>query len=499
MSTERFNYFVYTQNKKKVKEDLKNGDIDYGSFSKMGFVDEFFAYLLATDFFPFCEKTYPSPRVKVEVPPWFLLASLMAAKMYGEEAFSNIPYVLKNGTILKMLGLNLGPVPGFNNKNKKERIYPADQDTIRKFFKDTEPKKLNAWFNCDFSSWMGARGAYRSGLFIEDASYLPLPDNINYQYAEYVFLDENGKHVTQDTPGARLTLCYKLSSLLNTDREGSYYIYAGARIDPGNVNGVNEGRNLIDGFIESGGCIDTLLLDRGYIDGSTLTHYKKDFRINWVIPLKTNMAAYDDAIGLTRLKNIEWKLYHLEQDEEGFTSRKEEVTSFFNIKTWENLRVPLHVSVKKETDYASGEVSYFVLAHSKKYKYPEEAFDLYKKRTKIEERHRQLKGFWDLAKFSSPAFSLVNTQVLFKLATYSLMQLYLVRADMKELASKTISTIKKKERAGECVVILYSGPNYGVFDLDEYSFILMKLKTDAKKRLTKKIKTWNKSPPLATG
>jgi len=499
MSDERFDYFVYTQNKKKLKEDLKNGDIDYGTFSKMGFVDEFFAYLLATDFFPFCEKSYPSPRVKREIPPWFLLASLMAAKMYGEEAFSNIPYVLKNGTILKMLGLNLGPVPGFNNKNKKERIYPADQDTIRKFFKDTKPKKLNNWFNCDFSSWMGKKGAYRSGLFIEDASYVPLPGNPNYQYAEYVWLDENGNHASEDTPGARLTQCYKLSSLLNTDREGSYYIYAGARIDPGNVNGLNEGRDLVESFIKNGGYINTLLLDRGYIDGPTLTHYKKDYKINWVIPLKTNMEAYDDAIGFTRLKNTEWKLYHLEQNSDGFTERREEVATFFNISTWENLSIPLHVSIKRETDYTSGKVSYFVLAHSKKYKYPEESFDLYKKRTKIEERHRQLKGFWDLAKFSSPAFSLVNTQIIFKLATYSLMQLYLVRADMAELAHKTISTIVKKEKAGECIVILYSGTNYGVFDLDEYSFILMKLKTDAKKRLTKRIKTWNKSPPLATG
>ncbi|MBM3714084.1 MAG: hypothetical protein FJW56_11750 [Actinobacteria bacterium] len=69
---------------------------------------------------------------------------------------------------------------------------------------------------------------------------------------------------------------------------------------------------------------------------------------------------------------------------------------------------------------------------------------------------------------------------------------------MRELASKTISTIAKKERAGECIIILYSGTNYGVFDLDEYSFILMKLKADAKKRFTKRIKIWNKSQPLAT-
>lgn len=95
--TKRFDFFVYTQNKKKVKENLKNGDIDYGAFSKMGFVDEFFAFLFATDFFPFCEKTYSSPRVKIEVPPWFLLASIIGAKMYGEESFSNILRIKKRG------------------------------------------------------------------------------------------------------------------------------------------------------------------------------------------------------------------------------------------------------------------------------------------------------------------------------------------------------------------------------------------------------------------
>ena len=207
------------------------------------------------------------------------------------------------------------------------------------------------------------------------------------------------------------------------------------------------------------------------------------------------MAAYDDAIGLARAKSTDWKTYQIEESSDGFIARKEEVTTFFDIRSWENLKVPLHVSIKRETDYESGQVSYFVLAHSKKYKYPSEAFDLYAKRTKIEERHRQLKGFWDFNKFSSPAFSLVITQVIFKLATYSLMQLYLLRSDMVELAHKTISTITKKGRAGECVVILYRGSHYGVFDLGEYSFILMKLKTDAKNRLAERIKTWNKAPP----
>ena len=75
------------------------------------------------------------------------------------------------------------------------------------------------------------------------------------------------------------------------------------------------------------------------------------------------------------------------------------------------------------------------------------------------------------------------------------MQLYLARSDMTELARKTISTIVKKERAGECVIILYRGSHYGVFNLDEYSFTLMNLEDDCKKRLTKKIKAWNRGPP----
>ena len=87
MNGQRFDFFVYTQNKTKLSKSLKEGNIDYGAFSKMGFVDEFFAFLLASDFFPFCEKTYPSPRVKTEVPPWFLLASIVAAV----DSASNLP------------------------------------------------------------------------------------------------------------------------------------------------------------------------------------------------------------------------------------------------------------------------------------------------------------------------------------------------------------------------------------------------------------------------
>jgi len=75
------------------------------------------------------------------------------------------------------------------------------------------------------------------------------------------------------------------------------------------------------------------------------------------------------------------------------------------------------------------------------------------------------------------------------------MQLYLISSDMQDLARKTIDTIVKREKRGRYVVICYSGSNYGVFGIDEYSFIIMDLSSVYKERLKKKIRLWNKDPP----
>ena len=49
MNQQRTDYFVYTQNKSKVERALRQGNIDNGAFSAIGFVDEFFAYHGSTD------------------------------------------------------------------------------------------------------------------------------------------------------------------------------------------------------------------------------------------------------------------------------------------------------------------------------------------------------------------------------------------------------------------------------------------------------------------
>jgi len=58
-------------------------------------------------------------------------------------------------------------------------------------------------------------------------------------------------------------------------------------------------------------------------------------------------------------------------------------------------------------------------------------------RTAIEERRRQYKCFWDLAKMSACRFSPVLGQVLFVLLAYMLLGAHLLRRQRQELSGRT--------------------------------------------------------------
>ena len=113
---------------------------------------------------------------------------------------------------------------------------------------------------------------------------------------------------------------------------------------------------------------------------------------------------------------------------------------------------------------------------------------MYHKRTQIEERHKQLKLYWRLYKFTSPNFSLVMMHVVFTIMVYSLIQMYLMRKQLQDLANKTINTLRQEERLGRDAVIVYAKGNFATLDVDELCEILLTLEGAPRKRLTRWIK-----------
>jgi len=189
------NLTVFKKNKPKVIKALKEGRIDYVSDSRWSFSDEFFSFLLSVGFFDFVESTYPSPRMRKNIPLWILIGLMFQLKLSLKSSFYKLPGILKSGPILTRASFNIGKVEGgFNRRNK----YPRDsgeivnQDTLRRYFKDTNADELISWNNTDVAKFFSSKQAIlKEGIFLLDGSIIALPDNNNYEKAEYLPLDKH--------------------------------------------------------------------------------------------------------------------------------------------------------------------------------------------------------------------------------------------------------------------------------------------------------------------
>ncbi|GAG15077.1 unnamed protein product, partial [marine sediment metagenome] len=231
---------------------------------------------------------------------------------------------------------------------------------------------------------------------------------------------------------------------------------------------------------------------RGFIDGALLTEMKREHGIDVVIPLKSNMTAGREALSLIEHFNLPWTEYRVVRDAAGKVVKREEVAGVGDIRMWDHCDVPLYVAVMRTTE-ADGAVTHWALAGTRGYDDPAEAFNHYRERTDIEERHRQLKECWKLSRFSSTAFNLIAAHVHFILLVYTLVQLYLNNAKLSELTSRTIETLRHEERLGVNAVIVYAGRFFATFDLDAYTDILLHLRPAPLERMRKWIKLFRQS------
>lgn len=487
---------VYEENKPKVTCALKNGRIDYVDLTEWTFADNFLGFLIGVKFFEWCASTYPTPRTKEEIPVWFLLSCAIQMKLHTTASFHALPGILRSGSVLTRMKFNVGGKNGgFNLKNKNPRESPIHQDTLRKFFKVKEPQKMQDWFNQDVMKWFRRhRGFDKAGIFLLDKTYIFVPDNENYEKADLLPFDKDDNLVStknmteEEKKGVIWRYCYSLTTLLHIcEVEGeSVFFVAGAKLSGGKESGLTAGEEIVDKFVETigKGVIKKIIMDRGFLDGPMITKWKKNYKIDSLVPLKMNMCALTDALSLTLIEKDSWTLHREEKDDGGNVIVREEVSGKRNISSWDECKVPLYVALMKRTQPGKEE-DIWGLASTMEYDKAEAAFEDYNRRTQIEERYRQFKEFWYLCKFTSTSFSLVTHHIFFTLLVYTLVQFYLLRRNFHPQAAKTINSWRKEEELGTNAVIVYAEESFATYDVDEYGIILLKLKEESRRRLLK--------------
>jgi hypothetical protein len=536
---------VYEYDQDYVLDCFRNGEFDFVDGVSEVAETEFFRYIGAKKILGKLAETYPTPREKEEVPLWMYVASNLSMRLHGVHSFHAYPYVIRCGGMLNAFGPKVarktkhpetGDVTlscnGFNDKNTYDRQTPCDQDYLRKLARATAPEQLHRWFNRDVMQVLKQHRAFDAeGIFLGDASYLFVPDNPNYEGSVRMLFDEHNHPVDSKEIGpekkarCRWRRCYKMVSLVHTNRAGDYFLYAGLSVIAGNRHEGPILWGLVDAFVEAvgRGVMKQLILDRGFLDGKQIGRCKQEHGIDVLIPLKKNMDVYEDVLGLVRARKVKFEPYsppppkppvnpkptrvprEIQQREKKrqktLQQRKEsappppadkvlirsEIASIRDFRTWPSCPVPLNVTVNQE-HYADGHTDTWMLVDTGNSGKGACARDDYRLRTGIEERHRQLKCFVDLMEFTSRKFSLICNQVVFVALCYSLMQLFLLRIKRADLNRRTEPQIRRQLMPTDSFIIVYYCNRFALFTTAEYTEILLTLSAEASKKILEKIR-----------
>lgn len=487
---------VYTKNNEMVEDDLKRGNLDHAALTKWTFADEFLCFVLKTELLKFLDSTYPNPRQQNEVPIWFLVTCQFLLRIHQSGRYHHLKELLHSGSILTKVGFNVGSrTIGFNSKNKKSRKTAVDHDTVRKFFKDTDFRKIRLWHNQDLQSWFKAKKAFhRDGIFILDQTHIVVPKNKNYEDAIPMPVDEHGQfynNLSQLTKEQRQALpyhpCYSLSSLLHTDRQRHTFHIAGYEFGPGSEDELIQAERFVPEFCKRNpGLMKLLIMDRGYISGPFIEKLKLDHDVDCLLPLKNNMDNYKDAIEIAN-RNDNWTLVEEKNDHDGKSLKRTLAAAVNDLNLWDSCSIPIHATVFKTTQWSDRKQAYkeyfWVLGSTRKHSHPNMVFQRYKIRTEIEERYKQFKLSWSIGKFPSPSKSLIESHLCFTLLTYSLLELYLRRHQFQNQVRQMIGSLRADESLGKHAVIVYSQGSFAALSLRRYTEIITELTKEPREKI----------------
>ena len=329
--------------------------------------------------------------------------------------------------------------------------------------------------------------------------------------------------------------------LLHVDAAGERFVVAGLRVLRDNEAEATAFWPLVDTFLATvgAGVMKVLLLDRGFINGPMIGRWKREQDIDTVIPIRGDINLQEDVRGLMKLPTT-WEEYEpthrpplpdptrasrdqpphpvakkREQMRQQTLARKQAelaeesppdpsrvrertlIARFPSLTSWSDCPVPL-TGVYSRDVYADGHEEGWLLVTTNDDWSARKVRDLYGLRTDIEERHRQVKCFWDLTRFHSTAWSLVVNQLVFVCLTYSLLQIHLLSHGHQELNRRTRPTSRRLLPDGDRVII-YRQQCFAFFTLLEHMELTLSLEGKARRRALAKARSLMQDAPPSDG
>jgi len=509
---------LWARNGEAVRQAIELGELVHLETASEELTDEFLLFAIESGLLKTWAEAFPDPRREPEIGMEVILPAHLAGRFAGLYSLRKTGYVLRSARVLGALGYSvevIEPAQGLSVRGTSDdKLFSGD--VVRKLLVKLEqqvdlsqqesrpPQAPSAVVKVRQRASRRAvkqavdeAAAECRALQVAEQLIAWYNQHVGVSMLEYAHLGRGRRIHILDTTHVEVPLAtgtYECSGVVKND-DGTYargYKLATLRtlLDSAGllsqvamsaiqVHDVALCRPLLEQtpVLRAG---DLLLEDRGFLDGATLSHLKRNRRVDVIMPLKANMLATQEAIQLAELAG-QWDAHP--------SRANQRIAWVHGIEhMWTECEVPLNACVIRFWNSKKKRTDYIVLVTTDQRLSAPWIVRHYEERPEIEQDYEQMKsGGWQLQKLSSTRYSEIVFYVLTVVLSYSLYHLFTNTQAGTRFADKTRQALAFEQlRTQRTHIIVYAGGYFEIFETLRFVQMVLQLSPLVQERL----QTW---------
>jgi hypothetical protein len=506
---------LWARNGDAVRQAIELGELVHLDTAREELTDEFLLFAIQSGLLSKWAEAFPDPRQEPEINMEVIVASHLAARFAGLYSIRKSGYVLRSASVLGALGYSvevLEPAQGLSLRGTSDdKLLSGDvlRKLLVKLEKQVDPNeplcvppsepslavkvrqrasrravkgavdvaeaemraqraaaKLLAWYNDKVGPSLLAYARVGKGrrIHIVDTTHVEVPLETGTYECSGVVKNDDGSR----------SRGYKLATLRTLLDHAGVITQVG--LCPIQVHDLP----LCRRFFETASVLrqgDLLLEDRGFVDGETITLLKQQRHVDVIVPLKSSMLSYTEAVQLAELQDA-WQSHPTRDHQHiAFVKGVEHL--------WEACQVPLNACVIRYWNRKKNAVDHIVLVTTDQRLNGVWIVRHYEERPEIEHDYEQMKsGGWQLKKLSSTRYSEIVFYVLTVVLSYSLYHLFSNTRAGSRFADKTRQALAFDQlRSRRTHIIAYAGGHFEIFETLSFVRFVLQLPAAVQERL----------------
>jgi hypothetical protein len=439
-------------NQEFVRQKLRQKKYDDVCLTSWGHLDEFVNFIINFGIFTMLAQLGLAAGHS-GIPVVLLTMLALAKPLFGLRFDDNIKYLFQDHHVLRLLGFSIKQIKeGCSKRTTENGSKPLHQNTVRNFMKSLG-YKVTVGLHIKVARKLFNLGLILGGTYVIDAKTI-FKDSPSYKFAKKVY-DYKGKHTNRRG--------YKVFIIQHVKSK----IVVAVIIVPANAPDCKllllAVRQAIT--ILGKGVIKSLIFDKGFWDGKTLTKLKNKYGIDFMVPAKS-----DFIVSKSLIKKAQ---------KEGFDKIKPglEIKKFENVEDAPNYDGQLQAIVvkdKKAKKKRKKNQPIHVYLTSLPWDNALALYQVYRERWVIENNAiKELCQYWILEDFHCTDFNAIRAHIFFSIVMFNLHILFKSKYG-RRFTEKTIAA-KRAPGFQKLYVVVYTEDSFGIFDIKEYTQLITEI------------------------